>query len=165
MTKEYCGFVCADVVDKAKEIRKEIDDFAKYNPNEAKAVKRNVLAALGVDLDKLVDDIWDFIPKLEGDTTKDRILLSAINMVVKESVDVMETRPFTNEELGITLTDEERYKKLAKIGWAGEAERKRVLEEEKRPPNEVICPYCRGGPITVHSSTWRCEQCGKSDYL
>ncbi len=43
---DYCGFVCSDVVEKAKEIRKELDDFAKYNPNEAEVVLGNVLKAL-----------------------------------------------------------------------------------------------------------------------
>lgn len=46
--KEYCGFVCSDVVEKAKEIRKELDDFAKYNPEEANVVLGNVLNALRV---------------------------------------------------------------------------------------------------------------------
>lgn len=45
---DYCGFVCADVVEMAQEIRKQLDDFAKYNPNEAAVVLGNVLKALGV---------------------------------------------------------------------------------------------------------------------
>ena len=46
MTTDYCGFVCSEVVEKAKEIRKELDDFARYNPEEAEVVLGNVLKAL-----------------------------------------------------------------------------------------------------------------------
>ena len=56
MTKEYCGFVCSDVVEKAREIKKELDDFAKYNPKEAQVVLGNVLKALGQDVIVLEDD-------------------------------------------------------------------------------------------------------------
>lgn len=48
MAEQYCGFVCSEVVEKAREIRKELDDFAKYNPEEAEVVLGNVLKALKV---------------------------------------------------------------------------------------------------------------------
>ena len=98
---EYCGFVCADVVEKAREIRKELDDFAKYNSNEAKQVKLNVLNALGIDVVKLIKDIEEFIPKIDHHRSMDVLLKRAIAMVVWESLDLMKTRPITNEELGI----------------------------------------------------------------
>jgi hypothetical protein len=40
--------VCSDYVEKAKEIRKALDEFAKYNPEEAEVVMGNVLKALGI---------------------------------------------------------------------------------------------------------------------
>jgi hypothetical protein len=40
--------VCSDYIEKAKEIRKALDEFAKYNPEEAEVVMGNVLKALGI---------------------------------------------------------------------------------------------------------------------
>jgi hypothetical protein len=42
----YCGFVCSDYVEKAREIRKALDEFAIYNPEEAKVVEGNVIRAI-----------------------------------------------------------------------------------------------------------------------
>ena len=47
MTSDYCGFICSDYVEKAKEIRKALDEFAKHNPEEAANVEENVLKGLG----------------------------------------------------------------------------------------------------------------------
>lgn len=63
--KGYCGFVCSDVVDKAREIKAELDDFDKYNPEEAKVVRGNVLKALvGDDVKELIESQLCYNPDL-----------------------------------------------------------------------------------------------------
>ena len=50
--KEYCGFVCSDYVEKARQLGKEmgeiwkaVGEFAQVNPEEAEVVRKNVMNA------------------------------------------------------------------------------------------------------------------------
>lgn len=46
MTGDYCGFCCSDVTDMAREITKQLEEFAEHNPEEAKNVMRRVITIL-----------------------------------------------------------------------------------------------------------------------
>lgn len=50
---KYCGFVCQDYVDKARDIRKALQEFSEHNPEEAKVVLANVVNALFGEDDKM----------------------------------------------------------------------------------------------------------------
>lgn len=68
---EYCGFICSDYVEKAKEIRKALDEFAKYNPGEAKVVLGNILDAIVPETKPLISQYLNAYIELQRNSVND----------------------------------------------------------------------------------------------